>query len=84
MDPKKRENGPIDPGMVPIDQKYPSVFKMGSKSKTGPKLEELEPNYDFFWYPPWNPRTHIFRGSKFQIAISSLGGPKIEKTSFSS
>ena len=48
MGPKKRENGgSIGQNMVPIAQKYPSVFKMGSKSKIGPKLEFLEPNYDF-------------------------------------
>ena len=44
---KKHENSPIDPKIVLLGQKYSPDLKMGSKLKIGPKLDFLEPNYDF-------------------------------------
>ena len=48
---QKCKNQRIDPKIMPIDQKYCPVSKMGSKTKIGRKFEFLESDYDFGWYP---------------------------------
>ena len=80
---KKHENSPIDPKIVLLGQKYSPDLKMGSKLKIGPKLDFLEPNYDFADFGKWHLRLSAMRFQPYaKNRISALKNRGLCRFSF--